>query len=131
MSTKASSEESTTSIEYARRFLPPLWVDIQEEIERHIEEITHKMSELKRLQQKRLKVNFVSDDDDESSLSLQRAIDGCTVDITQLVRASEGKLKELMKYQSDDKYDEQSTYKCGCFDIINNIVRKNISIQLA
>ena len=40
MSTKASSEES--SIEYGKRFLPPLWVDIQEEIERHIEEIEKK-----------------------------------------------------------------------------------------
>ena len=37
MSTKASSDEST--IEYGKRFLPPAWVDIQEEIERHIEEI--------------------------------------------------------------------------------------------
>lgn len=40
MSTKASSEDS--SIEYGKRFLPPFWVDIQEEIERHIEEINHK-----------------------------------------------------------------------------------------
>lgn len=40
MSTKASSEDS--SIEYGKRFLPPIWVDIQEEIERHIEEIDSK-----------------------------------------------------------------------------------------
>jgi len=40
MSTKASSEDS--SIEYGKRFLPPLWVDVQEEIERHIDEITSK-----------------------------------------------------------------------------------------
>jgi hypothetical protein len=40
MSTKASSEDS--SIEYSKRFLPPLWVDIQEEIEKHIEDITTK-----------------------------------------------------------------------------------------
>ncbi len=71
MSTKASSDDSgSTSIEYARRFLPPLWVDIQEEIERHIDEITQKMTELKRLQHKRLKVTFVSDDDDDSNVSL-------------------------------------------------------------
>lgn len=43
MSTKASSEDS--SIEYGKRFLPPLWVDVQEEIERHIEEINLKSKE--------------------------------------------------------------------------------------
>ena len=40
MSTKASSEDS--SMEYGKRFLPPIWVDIQEEIERHTEEINNK-----------------------------------------------------------------------------------------
>lgn len=43
MTTKASSNDDTGSvIEYGKRFLPPLWVDIQEEIERHIDEITTK-----------------------------------------------------------------------------------------
>ena len=45
MSTKASSKDDSgesTIIEYGKRFLPPMWVDIQEEIERHIEEISHK-----------------------------------------------------------------------------------------
>jgi len=76
MSTKASSEDS--SIEYGKRFLPPLWVDVQEEIERHIDEITSKMLELKKLQQKRLKVNFVDDDDDESTIKLQKQINVLT-----------------------------------------------------
>ena len=40
MSTKASSEDS--SIEYGKRFLPPLWVDIQEDIETHMKEIDSK-----------------------------------------------------------------------------------------
>lgn len=44
MSTKASSEDS--SIEYGKRFLPPIWVDIQEDIERNLEEITHKSKKL-------------------------------------------------------------------------------------
>ena len=49
----------------------------------------------------------MDDDDDESSVSLQRSIDALTVDITYLVRASEVKLRELIKYQSDDsKCDE-------------------------
>lgn len=67
MSTKASSNDNDSIIDYGKRFLPPVWVDTQEEIEHHIEEITKKMNELKKLQQKRLKVNFVDDDDDESS----------------------------------------------------------------
>ena len=47
MSTKASSnDDSGGSIEYGKRFLPPLWVDIQEEIEHHIDEITTKSKEL-------------------------------------------------------------------------------------
>jgi hypothetical protein len=49
LSTKASSSsnnsEENTSIEYARRFLPPLWVDIQEDIERHIDEINKKSND--------------------------------------------------------------------------------------
>jgi hypothetical protein len=52
----------------------------------------------------------VDDDDDDSSKSLQRTIDSLTKDVTELVRASEVKLKELMKCQSDDKNDEQSKY---------------------
>ena len=40
----------------------------------------------------------MDDDDDESSVSMQRSIDVLTVDITQLVRASESKLRELIKY---------------------------------
>jgi hypothetical protein len=59
----------------------------------------------------------VDDDDDESSVSMQRSIDALTVDITQLVRASESKLRELIKYQQntasseDSQCDEQS--KCA------------------
>ena len=59
----------------------------------------------------------MDDDDDESSVSMQRSIDDLTVDITQLVRASESKLRELIKYQQntasseDSQCDEQS--KCA------------------
>ena len=42
LSTKATSSSGDESVDYARRFLPPLWVDIQEEIERHIEDVTKK-----------------------------------------------------------------------------------------
>ena len=64
------------------------------------------VSELKKLQQKRLKVNFVDDDDDDSSKSIQKQIDSLTQEVTSLVRASEVKLRELMKFHSEDKFDE-------------------------
>lgn len=41
LSTKANSDESVT-IEYGKRFMPPLWVDIQEDIESHLDEIATK-----------------------------------------------------------------------------------------
>jgi hypothetical protein len=51
LSTKAnSSDESVSMIEYGKRFMPPLWVDIQEEIEAHIDEITHKSNLLSLLE---------------------------------------------------------------------------------
>ena len=56
----------------------------------------------------------MDDDDDDSSVSMQRSIDALTVDITQLVRASESKLRELIKYTAsseDSQCDEQS--KCA------------------
>ena len=42
------------------------------------------MEELKKLQQKRLKVNFVDDDDDESSVATQKTINTYTMDITDV-----------------------------------------------
>ena len=50
----------------------------------------------------------MEDDDDESSVSMQRSIDVLTVDITQLVRASESKLRELIKYQQNTASSEDS-----------------------
>lgn len=62
-------------------------------------------------------MTFVDDDDDDSAKSLQRSIDTFSRDITDLVRASEVKLKELMKCNDDNQYDEQ--------------IRANIQITLA
>lgn len=44
MATKASEGDdlSEGSMDYGKRFLPPLWVDLQEEIEHHIGDITTK-----------------------------------------------------------------------------------------
>ena len=50
----------------------------------------------------------MDDDDDESSVSMQRSIDALTVDITQLVRASESKLKKMILYQQNIAINEDS-----------------------
>ena len=44
MNTKASSNDNdeSTIVEYGKKFLPPIWVDIQEEIESHLKEIQAK-----------------------------------------------------------------------------------------
>ena len=51
----------------------------------------------------------MDDDDDDSSVSMQRSIDALTVDITQLVRASESKLRELIKYTASSE-DSKCAY---------------------
>lgn len=43
MPTKASDGDSD---DYGKRFLPPLWVDLQEEIEQHIADVTAKSKSL-------------------------------------------------------------------------------------
>lgn len=42
LTTKASSNEDSVSVEYGKQFLPPVWVDIQEEIDGHLDEISKK-----------------------------------------------------------------------------------------
>lgn len=42
------------------------------------------VTELKKLQQRRLRVNFVDDEDDDSNKSMQKTIDQMTNDITDV-----------------------------------------------
>ncbi|XXQ33253.1 t-SNARE coiled-coil homology domain-containing protein [Plasmodiophora brassicae] len=69
---------------------PPIWVGIVDEIEAHLKEIASGMANLATLHDKRLKVNF--DDDDEEQ---DRKIDALASDITRLVRKAEAKLKKI------------------------------------
>ena len=79
--TKASSSDET-QIEYGKRFLPPLWVDLQEDIEHRLKETSLKIGELVKMQQKRMRVNFGEDNDAENFTS----IDGITEEITEEFR---------------------------------------------
>jgi hypothetical protein len=47
MTTKASSNDDSYNMEYSKKFLPPVWVDIQEDIERHLEDIKQKSIKIK------------------------------------------------------------------------------------
>lgn len=63
----------------------------------------------------------MDDEDDDSQVSLQRSIDSLTLDITQLVRASESKLKELIKFQDDSsRCDDQSKDHLVLHSLINS-----------
>lgn len=61
------------------------------------------MRDLRKLQQKRIKDSFFEDDE-----TLQSNITLKTRDITQLIKQSDRKLKELVNARTKDPSDEQS-----------------------
>mmetsp|Transcript_20139 Transcript_20139/g.19109 ORF Transcript_20139/g.19109 Transcript_20139/m.19109 type:complete len:120 (+) Transcript_20139:414-773(+) len=63
-----------------------------------------------------MRINFADEDDDNQD-SLQQTIFNATDEITDIVKATDTKLKELINCQSEDDADEQ--------------IRKNIQISLA
>lgn len=69
--------------------LPPAWVDIAEEITANIQRARIKMAELVKAHSKALMPSFEDGRED------QRQIEGLTLDITDLLRRSEKRLKEL------------------------------------
>jgi len=94
------------------RHLPPVYIDIQEEIERSMTKIKSQMTELNKLHQKRLKESFFSDDE-----SLQMKIIEMTRDITSSIKHSEKELRALGEAETDESSDEQ--------------IRKNMRSMLA
>ena len=126
-STKASSEESSSSSEYTDRkspremlrlrrneTLPPLFIDIQEEIEANLQEINNQCKlfmlpsglviELRKLQQKRIGESFFEEDE-----TVQIKISSTTNVLTTLIKKSEIKLKELASVDTgDDPCNDQS-----------------------
>jgi hypothetical protein len=71
LATKDSSgdsieEEAMTDFKSAE--LPPLYVDIQEEIEMNMEDANNKFAQLKKLQAQSLKVSFNINEKDEAKL---------------------------------------------------------------
>ena len=69
--------------------LPPAWVDIAEEITANIQRARIKMAELVKAHSKALMPSFGDGRDD------QRRIEGLTLEITDILRRSEKRLKDL------------------------------------
>lgn len=109
LATKASSvdneDSSLSKDEFNKCELPPLYVDIQEEIERNLTDANSILSQLKKLQAQRLKISF--DTDEKSEQALQNKIFDRTREVTTLIKMSEKDLKKLRDSDSDTKADEQ------------------------
>ena len=109
LATKASSvdneDSSLSKDEFNKCELPPLYVDIQEEIERNLTDANIILSQLKKLQAQRLKISF--DTDEKSEQALQNKIFDRTREVTTLIKMSEKDLKKLRDSDSDTKADEQ------------------------
>lgn len=109
LATKASSidneDSSLSKDEFNKCELPPMYVDIQEEIERNLTDANTILSQLKKLQAQRLKISF--DTDEKSEQALQNKIFDRTREVTTLIKMSEKDLKKLRDSDSDTKADEQ------------------------
>lgn len=109
LATKASSidneDSSLSKDEFNKCELPPMYVDIQEEIERNLTDANSILSQLKKLQAQRLKISF--DTDEKSEQALQNKIFDRTREVTTLIKMSEKDLKKLRDSDSDTKADEQ------------------------
>ena len=103
--------------------LPPVYVDLQEEIEYNLQEITTLTQDLKRMHQKRIKESFFEEDE-----TLHLNIEHKTHSITSLIKQSELKLKELMNVRTTEKSDEQSK---SWIATNSSIVRRNMQTILA
>lgn len=96
------SDKFNSSLTMSARHLPPVYIDIQEEIERSMTKINSQMTDLKKLHQKRLKESFFSDDN-----TLQMKIIETTRDITNQIKHSEKELRALGEAETDESSDEQ------------------------
>jgi gas vesicle protein len=83
--------------------LPPVWIDIQEDIDDNIISIQHLMKELGPLRQQRFGAMMF---DDQGAMKLDEKIADLVKKITGLIRKSESKLKEMS--QGDAFRSEES-----------------------
>lgn len=83
------------------RHLPPVYVDIQEEIEQNLDEINTQIKNLHKLHMQRIKDSFFSDSETLQIKTLEQ-----TRSITNLIKHSDLKLKELSRAETSESSSE-------------------------
>ncbi|KNA10771.1 hypothetical protein SOVF_141230 isoform B [Spinacia oleracea] len=117
--TPLSTEDPSTSRDALTVGLPPAWVDIAEEITANIQRARIKMAELVKAHSKALMPSFEDGRED------QRQIEGLTLDITDLLRRSEKRLKELsVRDLSEDSGVRKNVQRSLATDL------QNLSVEL-
>ncbi|XP_021722266.1 syntaxin-41-like [Chenopodium quinoa] len=114
-----TEDPSTSSRDALTVGLPPAWVDIAEEITANIQRARLKMAELVKAHSKALMPSFEDGRED------QRLIEGLTLDITDILRRSEKRLKELSaRGPSEDSGVRKNVQRSLATDL------QNLSVEL-
>mmetsp|Transcript_9280 Transcript_9280/g.29503 ORF Transcript_9280/g.29503 Transcript_9280/m.29503 type:complete len:312 (+) Transcript_9280:75-1010(+) len=88
--------------------LPPVWVDLVDEVEEAVGKIEKATRELQALHTKRLMVSF-----DDSEEALDAEIEAKTRDATRLFRSCETSLKRIASRSDDDLSDSERTIRAN------------------
>lgn len=78
--------------------LPPVWVDLVDQIKENISVIKHHLKDLSKHHEDRLKIKFTEEDE----ITLDRKIEILTQEITKLFRTSENYLKRIATIGTSD-----------------------------
>ncbi|KAK9726404.1 hypothetical protein RND81_05G212900 [Saponaria officinalis] len=117
--TPLSTEDPSTSRDAVTVGLPPAWVDIAEEITSNIHRARMKMAELIKAHSKALMVSFGDGRED------QHQIEVLTQEITNILRRSEKRLKELSaRGPSEDSSVRKNVQRSLATDL------QNLSVEL-
>ncbi|KAL2945309.1 Syntaxin-43 [Bienertia sinuspersici] len=115
----STDDPSTSSRDALTVGLPPAWVDIAEEITANVQRARIKMAELVKAHSKALMPSFGDARED------QHQIEGLTQEITDILRKSEKKLKELSaRGPSEDSGVQKNVQRSLATDL------QNLSVEL-
>ena len=84
--------------------LPPLYIDIQDEIERNLKIADIKFGKLKKMQAQRMKIDF--DIDEKQEQKLQNDIYDLTRDIMKILKEMDLELKRLRDTETEGQSDD-------------------------
>lgn len=115
MPTRASDQDDENGRNDQNSVLPPLYIDIQDEIERNLKIADIKFSKLKKMQAQRMKIDF--DIDEKQEQKLQNDIYDLTREIMKILKEMDIELKRLRDTETEGLSDD--------------MVKQNIITQLA